>query len=372
VAFSKRAGVLDFGTSRISALIGKLDRAGSLTVSGSGRAEYAGLRDYQFAEPERVAVRARAALRGALRQAGSLMRDVYVLVPGEFSAVTFSEAQIEIGMTPGIISREDYDRLRVVSRQRSMPPGYRLLHEAPVMFTIDSDLVGGSPVGHKGRLLVGYYSLTSVDKAFCAQVEDALESVGIGVIDFVAAPFSAAKLVGAGVSTKDMSVIVDCGHYSTDVTVLQGDTPVSHTNIPLGGADILSDLALYYGVDIPTAIRISRRILVNVSDETGIIMVKGVAHSLPAQPGRSIVEARLSKLTEQVGAAVRSFGASVNDCRSIYWTGGGIYGIRGAREYIMQCMGAAVREFTPSQAAVNMPEWTAAVGALNWVLRTRK
>ena len=67
-----------------------------------------------------------------------------------------------------------------------------------------------------------------------------------------------------------LAVLVDIGYYSTNVSLVYGDSLLFFTTIPMGGGHIASDIAYAMKVEGDTAEQLKRRYTFGLSDNNSI------------------------------------------------------------------------------------------------------
>ncbi len=203
-------------------------------------------------------------------------------------------------------------------------------------------------------------------------VTELLGSLEIGVAGFVATPTAEAKLVSEYMQETSTSVILDTGHFTTDVTVMDAGEPIFHTVLELGGGRLEQDLAAILNIPPEAAAQVKRHIALGLEpgDTTQTVETSdGQTYEYAMNLAQEVVEARLDDTLRRIQKVVDDFGVTLDESLHIYITGSGFASIRGAREYISQKTGAVARLFQPQTPMTPSPSMTAVVGVLSYVLQ---
>lgn len=86
--------ILDFGSSKITVLIGERGVNGTVCVKGMGVCDYAGFSEGEWLDPEHIAHAVGRAVSSAEANSGVKIEHLYVGVPGEFTSVVCKEVGI--------------------------------------------------------------------------------------------------------------------------------------------------------------------------------------------------------------------------------------------------------------------------------------
>ena len=104
---------IDFGTSKIVALVGETSGRQRCDIIGAGFAGYAGFSDGQWNDPAQLNEAISKAVHEAEEQGHVRVREVSVGVPGEFSRVYTVETRLDLqGADPHVTERNIEDLFR--------------------------------------------------------------------------------------------------------------------------------------------------------------------------------------------------------------------------------------------------------------------
>lgn len=369
---AKSAAALDFGTSKIAFAFGRKDNMGLVTVAGAAVEPYGGFRDNAWLNASELPGAIRRAHAALQAQVNQKIQEVYVCLPGEYVRVYFREISCVPSGENGMVTQADLDTLFRQVMDFTRPDSLRLLSRQVVFYLLDSELIRTSPLMMTGQRLTMYVSIVMGEAPFMQHVTELLGSLGIAVAGFVATPTAEAKLISEYAQETSTSVVLDTGHFTTDVMVLDAGEPIFHTTMDLGGSRLEQDLAAVLNIPPEAAAIVKRHIALGLDpgDATQTVeTADGQVYEYAMNLAQEVVEARLDDTLRRIQKVVDDFGVTLDESLHIYITGSGFASIRGAREYISQKTGTMARLFQPQTPMTPSPSMTAVVGVLSYVLR---
>ncbi|MGI5877178.1 MAG: cell division FtsA domain-containing protein [Christensenellales bacterium] len=369
----KTVAALDFGTSKVSAVIGRIESRGSIAILGVGSVPYAGFRNNEWIEPEALAADIRKARKRCERRAHRRMRELYVVVPGEFTETLLRQVTMRPSGMDGLITREDMDTLSRMAADYDKPVHYRLLHLNLLGASLDGTMVWQDPAGQMCSEVTAYLSCISADGLFMESIEELLGEMGLGVVEYVAAPLSTGRMVAESVPPDHTVIVIDSGYFTSDLIVIRNGSVLHHENIELGGGHITSDLAVELGLSMYDAEFVKRRNPVGMATGAapGRMAVDWSDRKLSVRmdDARAVMERRIEELAGIVSRSLMRLGLEMGKLTDVFLTGGGVSLIRGARETISRELGVMVHHYIPKAPLLNSPVFTSAMGAVHWAFR---
>ncbi|RMD59792.1 cell division protein FtsA, partial [Candidatus Parcubacteria bacterium] len=144
---------LDIGTTKIAAIVGKLDESGNLNVIGVGTHPSHGLRRGVVVNIEKTVHSIRQAIEQAELTSGHKINEVYAGIAGDHIRSLNSKGVIAVSGKNKIITRKDVGRVLDAAQNISLPKDRQILHVLPQEFTVDNQDGIKNPVGMAGTLL---------------------------------------------------------------------------------------------------------------------------------------------------------------------------------------------------------------------------
>lgn len=366
--------VVDFGTSKIVALIAEVNSKQRCDIVGAGIAAYDGYANARWNNPAEVNTALESAIKTAEEQAGTTVRDVYCGVSGQFSKVYTAEVKTELqGADPHVTNKDIEVLFDLADQQMRDIPGIPI-HRSPAWFVVDDGKKTLEPLnlrGHEFRALISY---VKADQFFIADVSERLRALGKVPFGFFSTPMGEAMLFISDEERDRTALLVDVGYLDTEVMAVEGDTIVYHKVIPIGGGHMAADLA--YGLEIPldSAEQIKRTFVFGENNaQTGfeITGANGAVQSFDREKVEKILMPRVDELCEAIAEPLKTGKIRLGNWSSAYLTGGGLAINRGGREYLSEKLGRPVRELPKKAVKLSSPIYSSSLGVLDLIIDTR-
>lgn len=367
--FDRTTTIMDFGTSKISTLIGRKDDF-DIEYFGLGVCEYAGFRNGAWLSPDDLEESIFLSKKDAEQQNKKKIRNTNIIIPGEWCLTCFVKVEVLTHDLSGRVSEADINKLISTGiDQVKWPEDYTVINAEPVVYLLDGLSRRQSPIGHYARVVEAYISYTAVDVVFMQDITEILDRLGIGVREFIPSSNSIAQYIHK-LSSKKTNIIIDTGFYSTDIVICEEDNVILHHSFGVGGYHITSDLMLYLSKDKYIAELIKRNCSIGM-DSLGLnkIMVDGeigkVQFSL--DKAQSVIENRLYEIMHAMMGDAERIGVEINNRCGIYITGGGISRMQGARGICSKIVGENINILKPSKPIQANVQYTSLCAGMDYI-----
>lgn len=366
---------VDFGTSKLVALIADKNGYDGTGVLGSSVVDFAGFTRSGWKEPEGVGYALTTALTEAQKQSESRIRQLNVGVPADFTQVVCRKAGLTFGRQKRI-TQEDIDLL--FKRGENFPslPQFSVLHRCPIYFLLNNERKTMNPIGALATSLGALVSYVLADKRFLSSVKAALQRDGYQVDDFLAVPLAQSITYVPADMRDRTAILVDIGHLSLSVSVIKGDGLLFHTTAPVGGAHISRDLEILMHVGPELAVALKKRVIYGLSaglDDKYEILDKAANRILrfPTLEVQEIIFARLEEICDIIKQILHESGCILPEYVSV-WLTGGTASLRGIREMMQKRLGRTVTLVQPKASKFYKPEYSSALGLLDLAVDNQK
>ena len=342
----KATAVVDFGTSKVLVLLAEESAYQKVTITSAGMAQYDGFMNGEWNAPGEVSDAIASALEAAENKVGTHIREVYVGVPGEFVRVYVIESSVALqGADPKVTSADVEKLQRQATEMLDRPTGV-IIHRSPAWFKVDGGQKTLEPVDLKGSTLEGMIGFVLADQFFINDVTERLKELGVEVKGFFSTSVGEAMQMIPFEERDHTAVLVDVGYLSTEVMAVEGDALIWQKVLPVGGAHITLDLT--YGLEKPFDMceKIKRSYTFNAPKNTQIEVQgeNGQMESFSGEQVSMIVDARVDEMLEMIDEAIGKSGIRLGNWSNVYFTGGGLMPMAGARVYAAGKLSRNVRE----------------------------
>lgn len=361
---------IEFGTSKIVTIIAQNGGIDRLEFLGTGTVPYDGFQDGDWNTPGQMIQRVRDSIAAAELEANQKIREIYVGVPGAYIHVCSAEAEIELNEEG--VTEEDLNLVQDAAAEqlRIAEMGGLVLHRSPAWFQVDDGKKTVEPSGH-GKTLRACTSFVVADPQFIDDVKEILGALDVTILGFLS-PTLGESLLLLSIDDRDrVSMLIDCGYLSTEVSIVYGEAIVYHAMLPMGGGQITADLAHELRIPMRAAEQIKRSYVFNPDefDENAFaeaIDARGRRLTFPREVVSQCIERSMNELCDMIDMTIRNDATEYLGARSqIFLTGGGVGLMRGARDYLAERIGNPVKATAPKTAKMNSPVYSAALGLLD-------
>ena len=361
---------IEFGTSKIVTIIAQNGGIDRLEFLGTGTVPYDGFQNGDWNTPGQMIQRVRDSIAAAELEANQKIKEIYVGVPGAYIHVCCAEAEIDLREEG--VTEEDLDLVQDAAAEqlRIAEMGGLVLHRSPAWFQVDDGKRTVEPSGH-GQKLRACTSFIVADPQFIEDIKEILGALDVTILGFLS-PTLGESLLLLSIDDRDrVSMLIDCGYLSTEISVIRGEAIVYHAMLPMGGGRITADLARQLRIPMRAAEQIKRSYVFNPDefDQSAfseVLDARGRRLSFPREVVSQCVEQSMDELCDMIDMTLKNDVMEYLGTRSqIYLTGGGIGLMRGARDHLAEKIGMPVKASAPKTAKMNSPVYSAVLGLLD-------
>ncbi|MDL2237349.1 pilus assembly protein PilM [Christensenellaceae bacterium OttesenSCG-928-K19] len=360
--------IIEFGTSKISCTVAERRQRMGLEVLGCSQIAYSGIKKSNWVDNNEVYYALEQVLESAERQAGFRIRNVEVGIPGSFIKVVNKRAQVE---TKGRVTERDVNFLAAKTQNFEIADDLTPVHEWPAWFLLDDGNVYLDPVNVSTKKLRGCMSYTLANRFFLNDVIGLMKHLGIKVDNFIPEPLAEALYLVPQERRDSLAVLVDIGYYTTNVSIIYGDSILYFHTIPMGGGSITSDIAYVMKIDTDTAEQLKRRYSFGLEENNSISYMyakdpEGKLRKYPYDLIKEIIDARVEHLILYITKLLSKPEKSLGKKLDIFLTGGGIAYMRGASSFYRSIAGRTPLPIKVNSVKLQTPELHAAYAMLQF------
>ena len=367
--------VLDFGTSKIVALVAETSGRQRCDIIGAGTAPYDGFMNRQWNDPASLNEAIATAVHEAEEQSRiSKIREIQVGVPGEFCKVRTAEVVVPLQGADPQVTDKDIRELMERAREEIDPILLNnVIYSSPAWFTVDDGKKTVAPAGLRGHELRGMFSFVIADAFFMEDVNARLQSLGIAVSGFMPSSVGQAMLFIPSEERDRTAILVDVGYLNTDVMAVEGDTITYLKTIPMGGGHIAADVAYGLEVTLAAAEQIKRAYVYGLS--TGSTTFEGVTRdgeskTFTYEEVGKVLQPRADEICEAIRDAIKESGARLGNWSPVYITGGGLALNKGGKDLLSAKLDKPVRDLPHKAVKLSNPSYSSTLGLLDLVIST--
>ena len=355
--------VLDFGSSKISAIVGDKEINNTFLIKARKDFEYDGYQERAFFDVDKL----KLVIKNAVEYLRSVLGNdfkIFVGVPGEFTEIIVKDCQISFPKKKKIEEKDVdalYDSAFVISSKK-----YSLINRSAVLYELDDYRRVINPIGSVSSIIKGKLSFVLCDNVFIDLVKGVFDALGVGDYDFVSTSLAEAMYLLDGSTRDRVAIIVDVGYISTTFSLIQGDGILYQKSFAFGGGYVTAMITQEMEVDFCDAEELKRKVSITRDYEKDFDLVSlDVGKYYKAQKISEIIKSSLDNLCEELTACLDGCGYVIPEYVPLFLTGGGVNFIRGAKQHVSSRVGISCEYLSPSVPLMDDPTYSSILSLIS-------
>ncbi|MBA7559769.1 Cell division protein FtsA [subsurface metagenome] len=247
---------LDIGTTKIAAVITRIEDDDTPTVVGVGIAPCVGLKRGVVVNLEQTVNAITEAVSTAERMAGVEVSEAYVGIAGDHIKSLNSRGVIAVSRADHTITEKDIERVIDAAKAIRLPDEREIIHIIPQEYIIDNQDGIKNPLDISGVRLEAEVHIVTGAITSIQNVVKCVSRAGISVKDIVLQPLASSYGVLSGDEKELGCALLDIGGGTTDLAIFHNDAIKYTSVIGLGGKNVTSDIAIGLRTPIENAEKI--------------------------------------------------------------------------------------------------------------------
>ena len=183
---------LDIGTTKICAIVGRINEFGKVEVLGMGKADSLGVMRGVVANIDKTVQAIDQAVEQAEQVANVEITKVYVGIAGQHIKSLQHRGILTREHGDDEISRKDIERLIADMHKLVLPPGDRIIHVLPQEYIIDNEQGIKDPIGMSGIRLEANFHIITGQITAAQNINKCVVKAGLEVADLILEPLASA------------------------------------------------------------------------------------------------------------------------------------------------------------------------------------
>ncbi len=318
---------LDIGTSKVVAIVGKLNPDETIEVIGIGSSPSRGLKKGVVVNIDSTVQSIQRAIEEAELMSGAQIHSVYCGIAG--SHIRSMNSHGIVAVRDKEVVKADIDRVIDAAQAVAIPADQKILHILPQEYVIDDQDGVKEPLGMSGVRLESKVHLVTCAVNAAQNIEKCVRQCGLEVDDIILEQL-ASSYSALTDDEKDLGVcMVDLGGGTSDIAIFT-DGAIRHTAvIPIAGDQVTNDIAMalrtptQHAEDIKIKYACALTQLAGAEETIKVPSVgERAARDLSRQSLAEVVEPRYEELFTLVQAELRRSGFEDLIAAGIVLTGG--------------------------------------------------
>lgn len=321
---------IDLGTTKIVALVGKLESNGRLKIVAHSKTISTGVKRGMVQNIDETVKAIETVVADVKNKTGLDFDEVYVGIAGQHIKGIKNRGLINLDTYDAEVSKEDVRRLIDDMYKIPLEPGDKILHVLPQNFMVDNEVGIKNPVGISGRRLEGNFHIVVGQMAAMRNIEKCVERADLTVKELMLEPLASARAVLTEDEMEAGVALVDIGGGTTDLAIFH-EGIVRHTAvIPFGGNVITDDIKKGCSILQRQAEQLKVQFGSAIGDAAPadkIVTIPGISGREPKEIKFSslahIIQCRMEEIIDQLAYQISNSGYADMLNAGIVITGGG-------------------------------------------------
>jgi len=369
--FKDMSTVLDFGSSRVTALSGTRDVNKSFRLLANAECEYEGFTNGEFIDTNNLRNVIKSVISDLEEQLDSKIKNIYIGVPAEFCFSYCNELTSVFNKKVKITSKV-IDNLFYEDKEVNPYPSHTVINKAPLFYILNDDNKTNEPLGQFANKIKVKVSYILVENTFKVLISGILNELGIKNYDFISNSLSEAVYLIDENKRNEGAILVDCGFISSSISQVLGDGLKELKSFSMGGAFISSDLAKVFNLSYDEAEEIKRQAIVTLKPSGIDYYLTSTGKKVGIKAANEVILSRIDKIIEIIKNCMESFEVKLPEYIPLYITGGGINYIEGISDYLRHEFDRPVELICPKALLYRKPDLSHPIGLLNMAINLFK
>lgn len=365
---------IDIGTSKVSAVIGQIDKDNQLEVFGCGMEQCSGVKKGVIVDIESTSNSIRSAVQKAESMANMKVGSAYVNINSNHTTVINQRESIGISNENREISPRDVEKVLNSVRNMDIPDDRQIIDIVPRQFIVDGcdeilDPVGmiGSKLEVDADVIVG--RITSVQN-----IVKSMQRANLKVDGLIMDALATSRIALTQDEMEMGVVLIDIGGGITDISVFRNKNMIFNQSLLVGGDHITSDVSIGLKIPFSEAEKIKREyelaltsLIKNDQEVTVIDVDEKKKKTVRVSEIVEIIEARVQEIFSLSYDLLSQSNLKGSLPAGIVLAGAGISYVDGSRQISNEVFDMNVRVASYKSDKITKAEYSTASGIIRFV-----
>ena len=366
---------LDLGATKISCVIGQVNKFSEIEVIGYGLSDSSGIKKGRILDPQSVANAVRNAVDAAEEVSDLVVNSTYVNIKGMNTRIEKVTIETEVEKpNDGMSINDIYNSYSRAQMAVNMSNNEQIIDLLPIEYTVNGRKYKEEPIGAFCKSFSLEAQVVIANGEYIAGVQRVLKLAGLRLDGLILETLDTSNIVLMP-EEKDMGVLlVDIGGGHTDISVYKNNIIEFYTTLPVGGDHITNDIAMTLDITSDEAEKLKRQynlaimaMIANNHDVKLNTKMTGENEVIRCSEIVQIIEARVKEIYQLIKKMISDNKLNGKiDCMVL--TGQGISNIVGAQELAMLILKInQVRVCNPKLINVIKPQHATVFGMVRYI-----
>lgn len=368
---------LDIGVSKVSCVIGQVNKFSEIEVIGYGLSNNSGIKRGQILDYERVGQSIRDAVNSAEQISELSVNSAYVNIKG--MNVRIEKVVMESGVErpdDGMTVNDIYNLYTKIQISTRLERDEQIIDILPSAYVVNGRIYKEEPIGAFCKTFQMEVEVVIARGDYIVGVQKALKYAGLKIDGLILETLATSNIILMPEEKQNGVLMLDIGGGHTDISVYKKDKLEFYTTLPVGGDHITNDISLTFDISTDEAEKLKRQYnLALVSMITNNHEIKLTSKSSSNSTNDivkcseivQVIEARIKEIYQIIRRMLQEKGMTTA-INTVVLTGQGISNIVGAEELAAKTLKINnVRVCSPKLINVIKPQHTTVYGMVRYI-----
>lgn len=367
---------LDIGVSKVSCVIGQVNKFSEIEVIGYGLSNNSGVKKGQIIDPQRVAKSVKEAVENAEQISDLSVNSAYVNIKGMNVRIekVVMESEVE-KPDDGMTINDIYNLFTKIQLATKLEKDEQIIDILPYEYHVNGRVYKEEPIGAFCKTFSMEVEVVIAKGSYISGLQQTLKYAGIKLDGLILETLATSNIVLMP-EEKEMGVLmVDIGGGHTDISVYKNSKIEFYTTIPVGGDHLTSDIALTFDISTDEAEKLKRQynlaIMAMITNNHDVKLSSKMSNQddniIRCSDIVQVIEARIKEIYQIIKKMISDNNLS-SKIECMVLTGQGISQIVGAEELAMLTLKIdQVRVCSPKLINIIKPQHTTVFGMVRYI-----
>ena len=366
---------LDIGVSKVSCVIGQVNKFNEIEVIGYGLSNNSGIKRGRILDPQRVAKSIKESVTSAEQISELSVKSSYVNIKGMNVRIekVIMESEVE-KPNDGMTINDIYNAYSKIQISTHLEKNEQIIDLLPYEYTINGRKYKEEPIGAFCKTFSMEVDVIIADGEYIAELQRTMRYAGLKIDGLILETLATSNIVLMPEEKQNGVLLVDIGGGHTDISVYKNSKLEFYDTIPVGGDHITNDISLTFEISTEEAEKLKRQynlaIMAMIANNHDIKLNSRNSNSQDTVKCSDIVQVIEARIKEiyQIIKKIISDNKLSSKISSMVITGQGISNIAGVEELAMLTLKIDnVRICSPKLINIIKPQHTTVYGMVRYI-----
>lgn len=367
---------LDIGVSKVSCVIGQVNKFSEIEVIGYGLSSNSGVKKGQIIDPKTVSQSVKEAINSAEQISELSVNSAYVNIKGMNVRIEKVVMESEVARPDdGMTINDIYNLFAKIQLTTNLARDEQIIDILPHEYIVNGRSYKEEPIGAFCKTFTMEVEVVIAKGSYIEGVQKTLKYAGIKIDGLILETLATSNIVLMPEEKEAGVLLVDIGGGHTDISVYKNSKIEFYTTIPVGGDHITNDIALTFNISTDEAEKLKRQYNLaimamitnnheiklsskNMDQQNNVIKCSDVVQ---------VIEARVKEIYQIIKKMIIENNLN-GKIESMVLTGQGISNIVGVEELAMLTLKLnQVRVCSPKLINIIKPQHTTVFGMVRYI-----